>query len=193
MYCKFVFLLKKTKIFVLAVFLICSNCSLSYSQTSLKHIKGAMTVSGGGLVGDHLVGGFLGESLWLSTKASWDLRLDFLTGFSGFTDINKIGLENQLSFNFVGISNVFYIDGLLGFMIGIDNLKSQIEEKNNNFFLLTGDVGLKAKYYFNYKWSVWAEYKWCLGLSKTGSYMQLGTLGVSWMLPGINNKSSRKF
>lgn len=184
---------KQVRIAVLsASFLFVASYS-SEAQTSLKHIKGAMTVNGGFLLGDHLVGGFVGESMWLGTKLSWDLRLDFLTGSSGYTDINKFGLDNQLSYNFVGVANSFYVDALLGCFIGVDNLKSQIEDKNDNFFTITGNAGLKAKYYFTYKFSVWGEYRWMLGLSKVGSHTQVGTLGVSWMLPGINSKSKKKF
>lgn len=182
--------MKKTLLFF-GVF--CLPLLLS-AQTSLKHIKGAMTVSAGGLMTDNSFGGFVGESYWFSTKLNWDLRLQFLTGSEGYTEFSSLSLDNQLALNFFSAKNKFYTDFVFGGQVGFDSYTSSVEDKSSKTSIMAvGELGIKAKFYFNYAWSVWLEGKECYGYSKINHHYPQFALGCSWMLPGINNKSSRKF
>ena len=163
------------------------------AQTSLKHIRGAMTVSAGPAATDDAFGYFVGESYWLGTRLSWDMRIVNLYGSQDFTKYFNLNLDNQLSYNFFGVKNRFYVDGVLGCQVGFDSYSSTIEDLQKVSFMVVGEGGLKMRYYFVYNWSVWLEGKECAGMSQINKYYPQFALGVSWMLPGINSKSAKKF
>lgn len=163
------------------------------AQTSLKHIKGAMTVSVGPVVTDDAFGYFIGESYWLGSKLSWDFRFNNLYGSQKFTKYSNVAFDNQLCYNFLGVKNKFYIDGVLGCQIGFDNYSSIIEDLQKVSLMFVGEGGVKLKFYFNFDWSIWLEAKQCWGYSKINKLYPQFALGGSWMLPGINSKSAKKF
>ncbi len=165
----------------------------SYAQAPINRIKGVMNVSAGGLISHESYGGFIGENYRFSNMISLDSRLNIMGGKHDYTKFTKFTLDNQMVLNITSIYNMFYLEGLIGCQLGLDNMKSKVEDKSKTTFMLMGEMGFKVTYYINTDWSIFAEAKETFGLSKTGSISPLFGLGGSWMLPGMGNKANRKF
>lgn len=177
--------------FITVTFLaLCVN-SLS-AQPLHNHVKGAITIGGGFFMSDHSYGGTLGDTYWFNDKVSLDSRLNISGGKKGFTKFMRYAVDNQICYNFYGYDSKFYVDGVAGLQIGVDNMKSRVEDVSKASFMCLGELGCKCKYFINYQWSVWLEVKERFGYSAFDAFVPQLTLGGSWLLD-FKPLTNRKF
>lgn len=176
---------------IIAVLLFTSVGRLS-AQPIHNHVNGAITIGAGFFMSDHSYGGTIGDTYWLNEKVSIDSRLNISGGNMEFTKFMRYAVDNQVCYNFYGCANKFYVDGVAGVQIGIDNMKSKIEDVSKASFLCLGALGCKCRYFINYQWSVWVEAKERIGYSKIDIFVPQFTIGGSWLLE-LKPKTNRKF
>ncbi|GEM_PF-3887075 len=158
-----------------------------------NHIKGAITLNAGFFMSDHSYGGTIGDSYWFNDKVSLDSRLNISGGSKEFTKFMRYAIDNQVCYNFYNYSDKFYVDGVAGVQIGLDNMKSKVEDVEKTSFMCLAELGCKCKYFINYQWTVWLEVKERAGVGKIDKFVPQFTIGGSWLLPDLHPKINRKF
>lgn len=177
---------------LLAVALLGLSANHLSAQPLHNHIKGAITVGGGFFMSDHSYGGTIGDTYWFNDKISLDSRLNISGGKKGFTKFMRYAIDNQVCYNFYGYANKFYVDGVAGVQIGLDHMKSKVEDAEKTSFMCLGELGCKCKYFINYQWTVWFEAKERAGFGKIDKFVPQLTLGSSWLLD-FKPRTNRKF
>lgn len=180
----------KNKIKLIAAVALAMSVNSLCAQPLHNHIKGAITVGGGFFMSDHSYGGTIGDTYWFNDKISLDSRLNISGGKKEFTKFMRYAVDNQICYNFYGYASKFYVDGVAGVQIGVDNMKSKVEDVSKASFMCLAELGCKCKYFINYQWTVWFEAKERAGYSKMDKFVPQLTLGGSWLLDfkPINNR-----
>ena len=177
---------------LLTVLLMVSVCGLD-AHPLRNHTKGAITLNAGYFMSDHSYGGTFGDTYWFNERISLDTRLNISSGTKEFTEYLRYAIDNQICYNFCNLADRFYIDGVIGVQVGIDDMKSKVEDIEEKSYMYLGSLGCKCKLFINYKWTFWLEAKERAGISKIDKYVPQFTIGTSLLLPEFGHKNNRKF
>lgn len=164
--------------------------SICFSQSTLKHRKGASGFSIGVVNTKNADGYQLGGRFLLSPFLEYNIQASYFIGTVGFVDYSNFIFDNTISYNVANICKFmyFYINGGCG--IGFQSLQSSVEPNGyQEGLVFNAMLGIKLYTYIYDNIFLYGEAQQHLGYNKLNDYYAQFNLGIGYLIP---NKRIKK-
>lgn len=162
----------------------------SFSQVTIKHIKGVKGLSAGTLYSFKGTGFQVGGLYYFSTRQMIEVKWNYNVSNFGYTDYKLSLCNTAYNFNLFNYNDFLYFDGYAGFSFGNNRMQSTVEDsKKKKEFVYFGYIGLKSKCYLTKKIALYLEFQEHYGKSNVAKFYPQMNFGAMFLLNFYNRKN----